>query len=171
MVAADIAGHAITGFELAGNAGEGDEVENGSLAAVDVGGFSGSVTRNFGVVASGTCGFVLIDPTPGAENIENRPSDVTPGAAFSGNASFHAEAEGGSLRLKACNVTGGPIDPDGAGGSNYNCTSSADPAEAQAQPGGSSRLGAAGPLSSCRAECPSWPPTRSTKPPWRAPGG
>jgi hypothetical protein len=84
--------------------------------------------------------------------------------------SFQAEAEGGSLRLKACNVTGGPIDPDGAGGSNYNYIASADPAEAQAQPGGSSHLDAAGPLSSCRAECPSWPPTRSTNAPWRAPG-
>jgi hypothetical protein len=30
------------------------------------------------------------------------------------------EAEGGSLRLKACNVTGGPIDPDGAAGMKYN---------------------------------------------------
>ena len=62
---------------------------------------------------------MLFDPTPGPANIGNRAALVTPGPGFFGNVSFHAEAEAGSLRLKACNGTGGAIDPDGAG-TNYN---------------------------------------------------
>jgi hypothetical protein len=115
----EIVSSAVAGGEIANNAVQGDEVENGSLAAADVGQFSGSKNANFPVVAPGACGFVIIDPTPGAQSIQNRASIVTPGAGFSGNVSFHAEAEGSTLRLKACNVTGGPIDPDGAG-TNYN---------------------------------------------------
>ena len=115
----EIATGAVAGAEVAGNAIQGDEVENGSLTAADVGQFSGSVGRNFGAVPAGACGFVFIDPVPGPGSIDNRVSVVTPGPGFSGNVSFHAEAEGPQLRLKACNPSGGAIDPDGAG-TNYN---------------------------------------------------
>ena len=40
---------------------------------------------------------------------------VTPSAGFFGNVSFHGEAEGTRIRIKACNSTGLAIDPDGAG--------------------------------------------------------
>lgn len=66
-----------------------------TLAAVDVGRFSGSVGRNFGVIDDGECGFVMLDPTPGAESIQNSSSVVTPGGDFGGDVSFHAEAEAG----------------------------------------------------------------------------
>ena len=32
---------------------------------------------------------------------------------------FHAEAEGSTILLRACNPTANPIDPDGAGGATY----------------------------------------------------
>ena len=115
----EIATGAAAGAEVAGNAIQGDEVENGSLTAADVGQFSGSVGRNFGAVPAGACGFVFIDPVPGPGSIDNRVSVVTPGPGFSGNVSFHAEAEGPQLRLKACNPSGVAVDPDGAG-TNYN---------------------------------------------------
>ncbi len=115
----EIAANGVGSSELAANTVDSDEVVNGALNAADVGQFSGSVDRNFGAIPSGTCGFVFIDPTAGPENIGNRVAVVTPGAGFSGNVSFHAEAEGTQLRLKACNPTPNPIDPDGAG-TNYN---------------------------------------------------
>lgn len=116
----DIGSSAINGSELAGNAVQGDEVQNGSLDAVDVGRFSGSANANFPGVAANSCNFAIIDPTPGAETIEGSASTVTPGAGYGGNVSFHWEAEAGTLRLKACNPTGVPVDPDGPGGTNYN---------------------------------------------------
>jgi hypothetical protein len=115
----EIATGGAAGAEIATNAVQGDEVENGSLTAADVGQYSGSANRNFGAIPAGACGFVFIDPVPGPGSIDNRASLVTPGPGFGGNVSFHAEAEGPQLRLKACNSSGGPVDPDG-GGTNYN---------------------------------------------------
>jgi hypothetical protein len=115
----EIATGGAAGAEVATNAVQGDEVENGSLTAADVGQYSGSTNRNFGAIPAGACGFVFIDPVPGPGNIDNRVAVVTPGPGFTGNVSFHVEAEGPQLRLKACNPSGGAIDPDGAG-TNYN---------------------------------------------------
>jgi hypothetical protein len=117
--ASEIATGAVAGAEVAGNAVQGDEIENGSLSAADVGQHSGSAGRNFGAIPAGTCGFVFIDPAPGPGSIDDRVAVVTPGAGFTGNVSFHAEAEGSQLRLKACNPSGAAVDPDGAG-TNYN---------------------------------------------------
>ena len=115
----EIATGAVAGAEVAGNAIQGDEIENGSLTAADVGQHSGSIGRNFPAVPAGACEFVFIDPVPGPGSLDNRVAVVTPGPGFGGNVSFHAEAEGPQLRLKACNSSGGAIDPDGAG-TNYN---------------------------------------------------
>jgi hypothetical protein len=115
----EIATGGAAGAEIATNAVQGDEVENGSLTAADVGQYSGSANRNFGAIPAGACGFVFIDPVPGPGSIDNRVAVVTPGPGFTGNVSFHVEAEGPQLRLKACNPSGGAIDPDGAG-TNYN---------------------------------------------------
>jgi hypothetical protein len=119
VAASEIATNGVAGTEIATNGVQGDEIENGSLTAADVGQFSGSVGRNFGAIPAGTCGFVFIDPVPGPGSTDNRVAVVTPGPDFNGNVSFHAEAEGPQLRLKACNPSGAPIDPDGAG-TNYN---------------------------------------------------
>jgi hypothetical protein len=115
----DIATGAITGAELGDNTVQGDEVQNGSLNAADVGEFSGSANRSFPAIANSSCGFVFIDPIPGAGSVDGRVAMVTPGPGFGGDVSFHVEAEGPQLRLKACNSSGGAVDPDGAG-TNYN---------------------------------------------------
>ena len=120
VLAGDIGPSAINGSELASNSVQGDEVENGSLNAVDVGQWSGSANANIPGVGAGSCNFALIDPTPGAESIGNRAVLVTPGDAFGGNVSFHAEAEGTQIRLKACNPSGVDVDPDGPGGATYS---------------------------------------------------
>jgi hypothetical protein len=119
VASSEIATGGAAGAEIATNAVQGDEVENGSLTAADVGQYSGSANRNFGAIPAGACGFVFIDPVPGPGSIDNRVAVVTPGPGFAGNVSFHVEAEGPQLRLKACNSSGGPVDPDGAG-TNYN---------------------------------------------------
>ena len=118
VLAGDIGPAAITGSELGPNSVQGDEVENGSLDAVDVGLFSGVASANLPNIAAGACGADLIDPAPGATSIDGRAVLVTPDAGFFGNVSFHAEAEGTQIRIKSCNSTGAPIDPDGAG-ANY----------------------------------------------------
>jgi hypothetical protein len=115
----DIATSAINGAELAPNSVQGDEIENGSLDAVDVGVSTGSALADMPSVAAGSCASVLIDLAPGAGNVNNNPAVVTPSDGFNGNISFHAEAEGDQLRLRACNPTGAAINPDGAG-TNYN---------------------------------------------------
>jgi hypothetical protein len=115
IVAGDIGTGAITGVELGPNSVQADEIENGSLNAADVGQFSGAASANLPNIAAGACGAGLIDPAPGAASIDGRAVLVTPGSGFFGNVSFHAEAEGTSIRIKACNSTGLAIDPDGAG--------------------------------------------------------
>jgi hypothetical protein len=115
--AGDIGTGAVNGAELAANAVQGDEVENGSLDAVDVGLFSGATNANFPNIAADACGFDLMDPSPGAANIDGHAVLGTPSPGFFGNVSFHAEAEGTQIRIKACNSTGLAIDPDGAGAS------------------------------------------------------
>jgi hypothetical protein len=117
ILAGDIAGNAIGGQELAPDSVEFDEVENGSLNAADVGMIAGSVGANFPVIAAGDCGFDLINP-PGSVDLDGHAVLVTPDSGFSGEVSFHAEAENTQIRIKACNSTGVAIDPDGAG-ANY----------------------------------------------------
>ena len=119
VATSEIATNGVAGAEIVTNGVQGDEIENGSLDAADVGQLSGSVGASFPVIPNGSCGFVIIDPTPGPSSIADKASVVTPGEGFGGNVSFHAEAESGSLRLKACNSSGAPVDPDGAG-TNYN---------------------------------------------------
>ena len=113
----EIATGAAAGAEVAGNAIQGDEIDNGSLNAADVGEVSGSADRNFPPIAPGSCEIVWIDP-PGPQSFHNSAVVVTPSVGFGGNVSLHVEG-GGSLRLKACNPSGAPIDPDGTG-TNYN---------------------------------------------------
>ncbi len=119
VAASEIATNGVAGAEIVNNGVQGDEIENGSLDAADVGQLSGSKNASFPVIPNGSCGFAIIDPTPGPGSIADKASVVTPGEGFGGNVSFHAEAEGGSLRLKACNSSGAPVDPDGPG-TNYN---------------------------------------------------
>jgi hypothetical protein len=111
----EIAGSAVTDSELASNAVDANEVENGSLNAVDVGQHSGTASRNFINIPAGSCDTETIDPSPAAASLSGRPIVVTPGTAFGGDVTFHAEAEGSLILLRACNPTAGPIDPDGAG--------------------------------------------------------
>ena len=107
----------VAGAEVAGNAIQGDEIENGSLSAADVGLVWGSVDRNFPPIPSGACEIAWIDP-PGPDSFHHSAAVVTPSAGFDGDVSFHVEA-GGSLRMKACNLSDAPVDPDGTG-TNYN---------------------------------------------------
>jgi hypothetical protein len=113
----EIGSSAVTDSELATNAVDSNEVENRALDAVDVSQYSGTRNANLPAAPANSCSTTTIDPTPGAENINGRPASVTPGPTFSGNVSFHWEANGSTLRLMACNPTGAAIDPDGAGAS------------------------------------------------------
>ena len=101
----EIAANGVGSSELAANTVDSDEIVNGSLNAADVGQFSGSVGRNFGAIPSGDMRVRVHRSHPRPGNIGNRVAVVTPGPGFSGNVSFHAEAEGPQLRLKACNPT------------------------------------------------------------------
>ena len=81
---------------------------------------SGTSAENFSSIAAGTCDTVGLDPSTSTDSIAGKAALVTPRSGFSGSVSFHAEVETSTLVLKACNPTGGAIDPDGAGGTNYN---------------------------------------------------
>jgi hypothetical protein len=117
--APEIAGSAVGDSEVASDAIDSNEVDNGGLNAADVGRYAGTKSLNFSSIPAGECETVDLDPTPASENIQTKAALVTPGSGFSGDFSFHSEAEISTLVLKACNHTGADADPDGAG-TSYN---------------------------------------------------
>jgi hypothetical protein len=80
----------------------------------------GTFAHNLGMIAANSCRFATVD-TGDPTNLDDDVALVTSRQGFAGSVSIHTETNANeNLTITVCNPTVGAIDPDGAGGTNYN---------------------------------------------------
>ena len=119
LLAADLGPNSVGGSEITGGAVSSGEVANGSLSTADVGRVAGSFALDFGSVGANDCLGANVNLAGFGAFDSNDPVFVMPDTAWGGAISLNVEGTGttSTIALKACNPTGAPINPDGAGGS------------------------------------------------------
>jgi hypothetical protein len=107
---ADLGADSVGPEQLTPNSVLGSEVEDGRLAARDVGAFVGTFTHAFGAINADTCGThdVSVAPIVPGASAQDDVVVVTPPPGFpTDRIMLSATAESaGSLRVRACNVVG-----------------------------------------------------------------